>query len=221
MELIAVDEAIIYRNFIEGAGSRAIGVGYPEGVNLAFDANNLSIALIWQGAFIDAKRHWIGRGQGFEPPKGEKIRNLGQSVSFATLKNPNDEWPTKGGRELGYKFGGYRLGKERRPTFVYTVEGTQILDTPSVVETATSVSLVRTIKLERTLPSDRTLYYRAAVSDLIRDAGDGWFELADELRVSVASSLSAKPMIRESNGRFELLLQIDAESATITQKYAW
>ena len=28
-------EASIYRNFINGAGPRAIGVGYHEGVNLA------------------------------------------------------------------------------------------------------------------------------------------------------------------------------------------
>ena len=40
IQLIAVDEPVMYRNFIEGAGPRAIGVGYPEQVNLAFDANN-------------------------------------------------------------------------------------------------------------------------------------------------------------------------------------
>ena len=40
------DGAIIYRNFIQGAGTRAIGVGYPEKVNLAFDANELRLALL-------------------------------------------------------------------------------------------------------------------------------------------------------------------------------
>ncbi|MFC1758382.1 PA14 domain-containing protein [Planctomycetota bacterium] len=221
MELIAAEEAIIYRNFIEGAGSRAIGVGYPAGVNLAFDANNLSIALIWQGAFIDAKRHWTGRGQGFEPPKGEKIRNLSQSVSFAALDDVNKAWPTENARELGHKFRGYRLGTDRSPTFMYSVDGVQISDTPSAVESATSVSLQRIIKVARSLPSKRSLYYRAAVSDSIRDAGDGWYELADELKVSLQSNTSAKPIVRQSNGRTELLLPIDAESATITQEYVW
>lgn len=61
-------EPIIYRNFIEGAGARAIGVGYPEKVNLAFDANSLRVAMIWQGAFIDAARHWRDRGVGYQPP---------------------------------------------------------------------------------------------------------------------------------------------------------
>ncbi|HEX3315575.1 MAG TPA: PA14 domain-containing protein, partial [Gemmataceae bacterium] len=45
--LVPETEAIIYRNFIEGAGARAIGVGYPEHVSLAFDANDLRIAMIW------------------------------------------------------------------------------------------------------------------------------------------------------------------------------
>ena len=69
-------EAIIYRNFIEGSGSRAIGVGYPEKANLAFDANELRLALIWQGEFIDAARHWTDRGAGFEPPLGENVLHL-------------------------------------------------------------------------------------------------------------------------------------------------
>ena len=37
-------------------------MGYPEKANLAFDANDLRLALIWQGAFIDASKHWVGRG---------------------------------------------------------------------------------------------------------------------------------------------------------------
>ena len=58
-------EATLYRNFIDGVGPRAIGVGYHEGVNLAFDANNMRLAMIWHGEFIDGARHWIARGQGF------------------------------------------------------------------------------------------------------------------------------------------------------------
>lgn len=40
-ELVADKESFIYRHFIQGAGSRAIGVGYPEKANLAFDANEM------------------------------------------------------------------------------------------------------------------------------------------------------------------------------------
>src|SRR5262249_14979482 len=71
--LVPEREAIIYRNFIEGAGPRAIAVGYPEKAHLAFDANDLRLALVWQGAFMDASRHWTDRGAGFEPPLGDNV----------------------------------------------------------------------------------------------------------------------------------------------------
>src|SRR5271165_781873 len=51
--LVAHDTAIMYRNFIEGAGARAIGVGYPEKINLAFDANELRYAMLWHKEFMD------------------------------------------------------------------------------------------------------------------------------------------------------------------------
>src|SRR5262249_37635199 len=50
--LVPETTAIIYRNFIEGAGPRGIAVGYPEKVHLAFDANDVRLAMLWQGAFI-------------------------------------------------------------------------------------------------------------------------------------------------------------------------
>src|SRR5262245_5255212 len=74
--LVPTTSAIIYRNFIQGAGTRAIGVGYPEKVNLAFDANELRLAMLWQGAFIDAAKHWTDRGAGFEGPLGDNILRL-------------------------------------------------------------------------------------------------------------------------------------------------
>ncbi|MFM8891628.1 MAG: hypothetical protein ACKOTB_08400, partial [Planctomycetia bacterium] len=73
IELVPSGTPIIYRNFIEGAGSRAIGVGFPEQVNVAWDAEALRLALVWRGAFIDAGRHWSGRGPGFQPPLGEGV----------------------------------------------------------------------------------------------------------------------------------------------------
>ena len=80
-------EASIYRNFINGAGPRAIGVGYHEGVNLAFDANNMRLAMIWQGDFIDGARHWNGRGQGYQPPAGDAVVNLPEGVAIAALES--------------------------------------------------------------------------------------------------------------------------------------
>jgi hypothetical protein len=54
MVLEPKDRPIIYRNFIEGAGPRAIAVGFPDTVHVAWDADQMRLALVWRGAFIDA-----------------------------------------------------------------------------------------------------------------------------------------------------------------------
>ena len=91
--------AIIYRNFIDGAGTRGIAVGYPEKANLAFDANEMRLALIWQGAFLDAARHWAGRGEGFEGPAGDNILQLHGGAPFAVQREG-------GGAVIGFTVGG-------------------------------------------------------------------------------------------------------------------
>src|SRR5205085_1120271 len=119
IELIAFDEPVIYRNFIEGAGTRAIGVGYPEKLNLAFDANSLRIAMLWHGGFIDAAKHWSARGAGFEGPLGDNILRLPGGPPIAVLETADTAWPNQAPKELGYGFRGYQLDEKRRPTFLY------------------------------------------------------------------------------------------------------
>ena len=106
--------AIIYRNFITGAGTRAIAVGYPEKVSLAFDANELRLALIWQGAFIDAARHWTDRGVGFEGPLGDNILKMPGGPDLAVLEKPDTAWPAVAKPRLGLPLPGLQA-HARRP----------------------------------------------------------------------------------------------------------
>ena len=133
MELIAFDEAVIYRNFIEGAGTRAIGVGYPAKLYLAFDANQMRLAMIWHGAFIDAAKHWTGRGAGFERPLGDNVFNLPTGMPFARLDGSQAQWPQAPAKEAGYTFRGYRLGEQRNPTFLYSMGDVRIEDYPAPI----------------------------------------------------------------------------------------
>lgn len=70
------DRPVIYRNFIAGTTPRAIGVGFPGGMNLAWSADLLGPGLIWTGDFIDAGRHWTDRGQGNQEPAGKNVVKL-------------------------------------------------------------------------------------------------------------------------------------------------
>jgi mono/diheme cytochrome c family protein len=218
--LVPVKDAIIYRNFIEGAGPRAIAVGYPEQAHLAFDANNLRLAMIWQGAFIDASRHWTDRGSGFEPPAGENVLHLPASVAFAVLEKPNQPWPTTSARDLpDYQFNGYRVTSDERPTFLYTIHGVKVEDFPNAVATDTSPALRRTLTFGGAkAPED--LYFRAAVASKIVALKDGWYQINDwKMRLDSP----AAPQIRQIGGQFDLIVPVRLKDgqAKIVQEFQW
>lgn len=230
-ELIPTEEAIIYRNFIQGAGSRAIGVGYPEGVHLAFDANDARLALIWQGAFIDASRHWNGRGQGYQPPAGEKVQSLVAGISIATLPNPDAAWPNAAARTApdgspmgkslppssSHKFGGYRLSVDQRPTFLYEVQGLNVEDFPNPVETATEVYLNRKLTISGS-PKSNT-FMRLAAGKVSR-SGDS-FRLNDALQLKIENAGDLNVTIREADGAQELLVPLTKPLTEIELEYTW
>ncbi|HZZ78202.1 MAG TPA: c-type cytochrome [Gemmataceae bacterium] len=217
--LIPTTEAIIYRNFIQGAGPRAIGVGFPERAHVAFDANEMRLAMIWQGLFIDARRHWTDRGVGFEPPMGDNIMHLPTGVSFYVLSQPDEPWPTKSAKDLSYKFLGYNVTDDQRPTFRYKFHDITIEDTPNAVETKLNPAIRRTITLKTENPIDK-LYYRAAVADKIEAEKNGWYRIGD-WRMRIESD--AQPIIRQAGNKKELLVPIRFKdnSAKLVQEYVW
>lgn len=101
---------IVFRSFIEGAGSHAIGVGFPSGLNAAFDATKVRWSLVWRGRFLDALSNWQSREMLPIKPLGTEIKEL----------------PTETGTR---EFIGYRLDKQGVPTFRYRVDGQEVEDT--------------------------------------------------------------------------------------------
>lgn len=221
IELIAETEPIMYRNFIEGAGPRAIGVGYPEKVNLAFDANHMHTAMIWQGAFIDASKHWVDRGVGFQPPLGDNVLNLVSGAPFASLADAGDDWPNKPAKELGYQFKGYRFDKDRRPTFLYRFGEVEVSEEWLPIVEKDEVTFRRTWTLTTKQPPPH-LYARVAASQELKDLGDGRFA-ANEAFTTRVSSTAGKPLVRAKNNRAELLVPIEFKDgkATIVQDFVW
>jgi mono/diheme cytochrome c family protein len=216
--LVPDKSAIIYRNFIQGAGARAIGVGYPERVNLAFDANELRLALLWQGAFIDAGKHWTDRGVGFEGPLGDNILKLPAGASFAVLPNAEADWPKAPPKEQGYVFKGYRLTPDDRPTFRYSFDGVIVEDFPNPTN-GKDQALRRTLTLTATRPP-QGLYFRAAAGTKIEALGKGWYRI-DGWRMRLEGG--AEPQIRQSGGRIELLVPVrfNDGKAQLVQEFVW
>ncbi len=219
MEIIAEKEPVIYRNFIKDAGSRAIGVGYPEKANLAFDANEIRLALIWQGAFIDAARHSNGRGEGYEPPLGDHIIKLAPGPTFAVLDKPTDPWPTTKAKPSSYKMRGYRLDEGRRPVFLYSFMGLQIEDHPVATTKGFDSVFQRTLNLQGDQPN---LWFRAAVGQKIEPQGDGW-SVDGKFTLRFPTNAGDRPVVRTSEGQQELLVPVSfhGKQAKFVEEIIW
>jgi cbb3-type cytochrome oxidase cytochrome c subunit len=217
-ELVAENEAVIYRNFIEGGGPRAIGVGYPEKANLCFDANDLRITMIWQGPFIDTARHQTGRGSGYEKPLGGNVIKLPPSPAFAVLENETAPWPLTKPPAAGAPFLGYKLDDQQRPTFRYRIGAFEVEDYPIAKPGEVDAFFHRTITIKGTAPDKGQLYLRAAVGTIARE-GDA-FTVDGKLRLKFPG---AKAVLRGVGDKAELLVPIDLKTgaATLVEELVW
>ncbi len=99
---------IVFRTFLEGVGTHAIAVGFPQGTHLAFDSHTSQWTLAWQGRFLDAMSTWDDR---YATP----AKPLGKIYRF-----PRDDRKRH--------FQGFRLGPDGIPTFLYTEGGIEVHD---------------------------------------------------------------------------------------------
>ena len=163
MPLAVKDEPVIYRNFIQGAGTRGIAVGYPGGFNIAWSAETMNLALIWRGAFMDAARHWNDRGGGYQPPLGYDVLRPAPegSLPFFVASAPNADWPKVEPKERAddYQWRGYRLDEKRQPIFSYEWQGLKVQDqfTTQGTGTAADAKLIRTLTIAGKVPENTWL----------------------------------------------------------------
>ncbi len=221
--LLVGTEPVIYRNFIVNAGARPIGVGYPGGFNLAWDAAQMNLALLWRGGFIDAALHWIDRGGGDQPTMGldEKRPSGDASVPLAVLESPDAAWPVaekKKAKALaeGYDWKGYRLDARRFPTFAYVWKGVKVSDRFDTIGAAESGGkLLRTLVLEGAIPANA--YMRVAAGNLQPDR-DG-FLVDSALHVSVSGAkIFGNNLLVPAGAEIKINYSWPDPNATTTQK---
>ncbi|MBA4030697.1 MAG: hypothetical protein C0478_07365 [Planctomyces sp.] len=247
IELVATTGPLVYRNFIEGAGSRGIGVAFPEHVNFAWDANDMRLAMIWHGAFIDASRHWGGRGQGFTGPSGDDVLSFPAGRPIAFLKDTNEAWPEGLAREQGFRFQGYSVtpatssGSPQSTTFRFTTGSLEVSDEIAAKKmdpNDPTIDLTRTLSIKPaaskgTSPEGTPLFRLLKAKKIEREVTSGTSQgstgtfLIDGLWKITIRPLDgvnpADPLIRASGDQQELLLPLgDGKSATGWQiQYIW
>jgi hypothetical protein len=120
LALVVTDEPVIFRSFIKGAGTRAIAVGYPEQVHIAYDATKCRIAAAWEGEFLNAAGAWANRGGTETNPKSMKW--VAPSAPLFTSAS------MAGGKaiDIDVRFRGYQLDVQRRPVFYYELQAAEI-----------------------------------------------------------------------------------------------
>ena len=221
MELVARKEAVIYRNFIAGVSPRAIGVGYPEKANLAFDADQGYLALLWQGGFIDASRHRTGRAQGFQPPLGGNVVEWTPGAPFARLARPDAPWPEATGKAAGFRFRGYRLDEKQRPTFLYDYGDLAVEDAPLAIPGEIDAGFRRTLRVQ-TRNGAGQIYFRAAASESIEPKSADTFVVNKKVTVKLAGGGQA--VVRRQGDKDELLVPVQAApdgAATLEETLTW
>ncbi|SVC83627.1 uncharacterized protein METZ01_LOCUS336481, partial [marine metagenome] len=214
------NETVMYRNFIQGASPRGIGVGYPEKLNVCFDANAMNLVMLWHGAFMDGAKHWNGRGQGFQPPLGHYLISLKRTQAIAQLANAETPWPelklgnNDDDRAKGLRFRGYRLVEGRRPVFKYTADNTVIEDYV-IPQGGALPSFTRQL----TFTGSGKYYYLVGADGSIEKRGNGW-KIGNSLKVTLDSP--DEPILRDGAGGKELLVPVEVKGkAIIRAKYEW
>ncbi|HEY8506333.1 MAG TPA: hypothetical protein VIL46_17235, partial [Gemmataceae bacterium] len=158
----------ILRTFMpNGAGDRAVAVGYPGGVSAAFDAQQCRLAYAWAGNFLDASPVWANRGGApakllgpvfWTSPPGNPWGSGKEPPDFATrAKDPAYGAALPDGQlyqgPMRVRFAGYTLDAAGLPTFRYRVEdgdgsALTIAETPRPAKSTVATGVLREFKLQ-------------------------------------------------------------------------
>jgi len=229
MELIAIDEPIVHRTFMAEVGPRAICVGFPDNLNVAFDANTVRLAKAWRGRFYDAKGMWEGRGGTANAPLGTDVINLPPGPAIAMLASPDEPWPkpkNRNDRNVGGQFRGYRLDKQRQPVFMYRVGAIDVEEQPLPALKENGTVLVRrfTLDAKGATPPQNVYCELAAGAKIEPGSAAGEWRVDDKLTVRVKSPADAKALVREKADGKQVLLpaKFDGQGkATFEVELSW
>ncbi len=219
LEIVVDREARMLRRSYPEIGKRGIGVGYPGGVNLAFDAEQLRLALLWKGRFVDPSGVWYGQGHG-------KVRPMGPTISLPKgpeLDERKDPWNVDEGRPPDHRFKGYSLDEERRPTFRYTFGPIDVEDFFSEFHDPQTdrLQVRRRIKMKANEASE-PLRFRLLVDDEAKLDREGTDVTGGQLHIRIASGHAAEITDRFAEKQVVVPLTFEAGDVhELVLEYLW
>lgn len=214
--LAVADTPRLYRGRSRVAGFRGIAVGFPEGLNYAFDAEMGSLAAIWEGGFVRVR--WDGQGAGdFDPV--ERAVSLPRDVGLLSLDSDESRWPARPvmteenpvnpdplyPRRLGYQFEGYIFDEHGFPTLRYRLGDVSVHDRSVVVAPDQQPMLVRTLHLAA--PASQALYMRLLTGDIEQESASTFS--TPDVRLTTRDAHALLRRSAEEDAGQELLLKLD------------
>lgn len=220
-ELTPTDRPMVLRTFMQAAGTHAIAVGFPQKVHFAFDAEQISLAQVWRGRFLDAEGTWFVRFAPPADPISEEHTRLSIGVPFATLTSDLQPWPTNA-ETAGYGFGGYRLNKDGVPTFLYHIHQ---LDVEDRIQPSDDGGLIRRIVLRKRAGAPEAvdqLYFRPHFGKALTLKGPGAYSNNDGMMVAVTRRTGPVGELRSGDAGTEWLVPVEVNSELqIEVRYSW
>ena len=213
-------EPTIVRSFINHLGEKrthAVSVGEPEGPHYSLDVSQTALLHLWRGPFLDATPMWHSRGQDqLSIPQGSTLTLSGQP-SLAFLDQENTPWPDSVDHATPYRFLGYDLDGDGRPTFRYVIGDVPIED--QMLPDPEARYLTRRLVVQ-TAEEDAPLWLRLASGSTIQALTDGSYVVDDRSYYIVVEDAPGAPRLRTTEQGQELLLRIPHQDASTTIIYS-
>lgn len=201
-------EAYVLRCFAkqnDKVKTHSIAVGDPVKINYLYDSETGSLLKIWKGEFVDVAPMWIDRGGGFfKTPASTK--DISDVPVVASLNDNKAAWPDSATFAKGYKFKGYKVDKAGRPTFMYTTNNLKVEDKIQPADGKDGITREISVSSDNDLSK---VYLMLAEGTDIKKNKNSYTVSGKNYTLKIEDSGKAKPIIRDSNGRKELLVPVD------------
>jgi hypothetical protein len=220
------DKPVVMHGFMDMGGNNVhthtAAVGYPQGVNFAFDQNSGALMKIWKGDFINAATMWVGRGGRNLSLNEDTAITINAWPSIAKIDGARDVWPAAHSVDAEYRLYHYRILEDNTVAFHYRLHDTAIHD---ILKSDNEGKLLtRALTFTNTNPgTDITLMIRVAAADQIRILPNQLYEIdGKQYYVQIQGAAAGSARIRTVGNSRELLIPVQiGDETSIEYSYIW
>jgi hypothetical protein len=207
--LVDATDNTVLRSFMDvpdwGRVVHAVSVGSPEQVHYTYDLDRGTMFQVWRGSFLDATPMWNGRGDGSSRPRGAAQLLTKPVFTLEKLSSTQTAWKTDTAG-LSFRSKGYTLDPNGRPTFHYQIDGINVSD--MIRTSADAQGLTREITVQNPVSG---MYAKIAEDKAIQEVSKGRYMVGDKSYYLQLNDQGVKPVLREINGRQELLMPVNGK----------